>query len=142
MDPIQLSGYSAEDIRRFQKTFGYNNIEESIHVTPGHDADLLICSILAENYHRTPTVSVATNCFWIDSTDHVFSDNRLFFPFVLLTLTIGDCGLLPLLQDNRPSLGFIRISICFAPASDDSGDILVVLGRVWQADWLSSWGGN
>ena len=74
MNPIQLSGYSAEDIRRFQKTFGYNNIEESILVNPGHDADLLISSILAESYHWPPAVSATNTFFWIDSTDHVVSD--------------------------------------------------------------------
>ena len=99
--PVQLSGYSAKNVRRIQKTLGchvwfdiwiFLHIPEVIYfsIAIGHDADLLISSILTESYQGTPAVSLTDTFFWIDGTDHIVCDHCVVdrYPLELLTFTI------------------------------------------------------
>ena len=103
-------------------------------LAPADDSYLRVRSVLAQHSQRSPRVSltgVPTSCL---GTDHVLS-----YPVVSVAaapaLTVGHGGHCRLLENvgRRTRAGVP------APPSHQGAHIVVVLGRVWQADWLDSW---
>ena len=67
-DPVQLGGYSAEEIGILQRT---KVLSFNFFISKADDANLLINSFLTESYERTSAISVTASVCRIDGTDHV-----------------------------------------------------------------------
>ena len=102
-------------------------------LSPADDSYLRVRSVLAQHSQRSPRVSFTRVPTSRLGTDHVLS-----YPVVSVAaapaLTVGHGGHCRLLENvgRRTRAGVP------APPSHQGVHIVVVLGRVWQADWLDS----
>ena len=101
---------------------------------PADDSYLRVRSVLTQHSQRSPTVSITGVPTSSLGTDHVLS-----YPVVSVAaapaLTVGHGGHCRLLQN----IGLGTRAGVPAPPSHEGAHIVVVLGRIWQADWLHSW---
>ena len=101
---------------------------------PADDSYLRVRSVLAQHSQRSPRVSLTGVPSSRLGTDHVLS-----YPVVSVAaapaLTVGHGGHCRLLENvgRRTRAGVP------APPSHQGAHIVVVLGRVWQADWSHNW---
>ena len=101
--------------------------------SPADDSYLSVRSVLTHHSQRTPTITPTGVTSRRLGTDSVVS-YLVVSVAAAPALTVGHGGHCRLLQ----SVGQKTKAEVPAPASYQGGDIVVVLGRVWQADWSHS----